>query len=162
MLCCAVLSRSVISGSLRPHEWGGLSGPPPGNLPKPGIEPKSPALQADSLLSEPTGKPSMGFTSLHYLSFIQQMFIVCLLCVSGAILVAGNTVGEPSRQKNPHPQEADILAVQANEFSRHFARVSSPQFFPSFSLRLGCLLGDSLSDVLRSPESYISCTYCSG
>ena len=31
--------------------------PPPGNLPNPGIEPKSPALQVDSLLTEPPGKP---------------------------------------------------------------------------------------------------------
>ena len=31
--------------------------PCPGNLPIPGLEPRSPALQADSLLSEPTGKP---------------------------------------------------------------------------------------------------------
>ena len=29
----------------------------PGNLPNPGIKPVSPALQADSLLSEPPGKP---------------------------------------------------------------------------------------------------------
>ena len=32
--------------------------PPPGVLSNPGIEPRSLALQADSLLSEPTGKPS--------------------------------------------------------------------------------------------------------
>ena len=31
--------------------------PPPGNLPNPGIKPRSPALQADSLLSEPPGQP---------------------------------------------------------------------------------------------------------
>ena len=31
--------------------------PPPGDLPNPGIEPRIPALQADSLPSEPTGKP---------------------------------------------------------------------------------------------------------
>ena len=30
---------------------------PPGKLPDPGIEPKSPALQADSLPTEPPGKP---------------------------------------------------------------------------------------------------------
>ena len=29
----------------------------PGDLPNPGIEPRSPALQADSLPSEPPGKP---------------------------------------------------------------------------------------------------------
>ena len=31
--------------------------PSPGDLPNLGIEPRSPALQADSLLSEPPGKP---------------------------------------------------------------------------------------------------------
>ena len=38
--------------------WSGLPFPSPGDLPVPGIEPRSPALQADSLLSEPPGKPS--------------------------------------------------------------------------------------------------------
>ena len=32
-------------------------GPSPVDLPDPGIEPRSPILQADSLLSEPPGKP---------------------------------------------------------------------------------------------------------
>ena len=32
--------------------------PPPGHIPKPGIKPGSPALQADPLPSEPPGKPS--------------------------------------------------------------------------------------------------------
>ena len=31
--------------------------PSPGDLPNPGIKPRSPALQAESLLSEPPGKP---------------------------------------------------------------------------------------------------------
>ena len=34
---------------------------PPGNLPNPGIEPRFPALQADSLRSEPLGKPTDVF-----------------------------------------------------------------------------------------------------
>ena len=37
----------------------GLPSPSPGNLPHPGIEPGSPALQADSLPSEPPGKPTV-------------------------------------------------------------------------------------------------------
>ena len=37
--------------------WNGLPFPSPGFLPDPGIESGSPALQADSLLSEPPGKP---------------------------------------------------------------------------------------------------------
>ena len=31
--------------------------PPPGHLPNPGIKPRCPALQADSLPTEPSGKP---------------------------------------------------------------------------------------------------------
>ena len=41
----------------RQEDWNGLLSPPPGDLPNPGIEPRSPALQADSLPSEPPGKP---------------------------------------------------------------------------------------------------------
>ena len=37
--------------------WSGLPFPPQGDLPNPGINPRSPALQTDSLLSEPPGKP---------------------------------------------------------------------------------------------------------
>ena len=41
----------------RQEYWSGLPFPSPGALPNPGIEPRSPALQADALLSEPPGKP---------------------------------------------------------------------------------------------------------
>ena len=37
--------------------WSGLPFPSPGDLPDPGIKPKSPKLQADALTSEPQGKP---------------------------------------------------------------------------------------------------------
>ena len=37
-------------GISRQEYWSGLPFPSPGNLPNPGIEPVSPALQADSLL----------------------------------------------------------------------------------------------------------------
>ena len=40
-------------GFSRQEYWSGLPCPPPGDLPDPGIEPGSPALQADSLPSEP-------------------------------------------------------------------------------------------------------------
>ena len=41
----------------RREYWSGLPCPPPGDLPDPRIEPRSPTLQVDSLLSEPPGKP---------------------------------------------------------------------------------------------------------
>ena len=42
----------------RQEYWSGLPFPSPGDLPDPGIEPRSPALRADALPSEPPGKPS--------------------------------------------------------------------------------------------------------
>ena len=47
-------------GFSRNEHWSGLSFPSPGDLPYSGIEPRSPALQADTLPSKPAGKPS-GF-----------------------------------------------------------------------------------------------------
>ena len=61
------ISRSVVFDFLKPHGlsvgfsrqeyWSGLSFPSPGDVPNPGIEPKSPALQVDTLPSEQPGKP---------------------------------------------------------------------------------------------------------
>ena len=45
-------------GFSRLEYWSGLPFPSAGDLPGPGIKPKSPALQVDSLPSEPPGKPS--------------------------------------------------------------------------------------------------------
>ena len=73
----AVLDCSVVSDSLWPHGlwaprllypwgssrreyWSGLSCPPPGDLPNPGIEPRSPALQVDYSPSESPGKPPIS------------------------------------------------------------------------------------------------------
>ena len=44
-------------GFSRQGYWSGLPFPSPGDLPDPGIEPRSPALWADTLTSEPQGKP---------------------------------------------------------------------------------------------------------
>ena len=40
----------------RREYWSGLPFPSPGDLPDPGIKPGSPALEADALTSEPSGK----------------------------------------------------------------------------------------------------------
>ena len=44
---------SLFMGFSRQEYWSGLPFPSPEGLPDPGIEPGSPALQADSLPSEP-------------------------------------------------------------------------------------------------------------
>ena len=77
-------SRSVMSNSLQTHglysPWnslgqntgGGSFSLLQGNLPNPGIKPGSPALQVDSLLAEPQGKPKD--TGVGSLSLLQRVF----------------------------------------------------------------------------------------
>ena len=54
----SVAYKAPLSMGFSRQEYGSeLPFPSPGDLPDPGIEPGSPALQADSLLSESPGKP---------------------------------------------------------------------------------------------------------
>ena len=55
-------------GFSRQGYWSGFPFPSPGDLPDPGIESGSPALQEDSLLSEPRGNPkySINDSYCHY------------------------------------------------------------------------------------------------
>ena len=59
-------------GFSRQEYWSGLLHPPPGDLPNPEIKPRSPTLQADSLLSEPPGKPMNS--GVRSLSLLQGIF----------------------------------------------------------------------------------------
>ena len=74
-------SHSVVFNSLWPHGqfmefsrpeyWTGWPFPSPGDVPNPGIKPRSPALKVDSLLAEPQGKPkNIGAGSLSLLQWI--------------------------------------------------------------------------------------------
>ena len=98
---CAVLNRSVVSDSATPwaavcqaplsmgfsrqEYWSGLPCPPPGDLPNPWLEPRSPASQADSLLSEPRGKLVFGAQELFIFFFfllldrneMKDSFLLC-------------------------------------------------------------------------------------
>ena len=51
-------------GFSRQEYWSGLPFPSAGDLPNPGIKPRSPALQADFLTSEPPGKLWVSIISL--------------------------------------------------------------------------------------------------
>ena len=53
----APLSLCLAWGFTRQEYWSRLPCPPPGDLYNPGIKPRFPALQADSLPSEPPRKP---------------------------------------------------------------------------------------------------------
>ena len=60
-------------GFSRQEYWRGLPCPPPGHLPDPGIKPRSPTLQADSIPSDLPGKPKN--TRVGSLSLLQGIFL---------------------------------------------------------------------------------------
>ena len=53
-------------GFSRQEYWSGLPFPSPGDLSDPGIEPRSPALQADTWTSEPPGSPKCHLAQFMY------------------------------------------------------------------------------------------------
>ena len=54
---CSPYQAPVSIGFSRQDYWSGLPFPSPGDLPNPGTKPRSPALKADALPSEPPEKP---------------------------------------------------------------------------------------------------------
>ena len=67
--------------------------PPPGDHPNPGIEPRSPALQADSLPAEPPGKLPITLSS-PWIPILAQ--VISDQKGAGSLLTQ-NTQGFPSR-----------------------------------------------------------------
>ena len=57
----------------RPEYWSGYPFPSPGDLPNPGVAPRSPSLQADSLPAESPGKSKN--TGVGSLSLLQQIIL---------------------------------------------------------------------------------------
>ena len=83
--CCAQLCLTLPSHGLklmaplsmefsRQEHWNGLPVPSPGDLTNPGIDPRSPALQTDSLPSELSGKPMSDGREVHWYKFFGKLF----------------------------------------------------------------------------------------
>ena len=76
---CSIMSNSVIPWTRKsmefssPEYWSVQLFPSPRYLPNPGIKPRSPTLQADSLPAEPPGKPKN--TKVGSLSLPQWIFL---------------------------------------------------------------------------------------
>ena len=66
--------------------WSGLPFPSPEDLPDPGIEPRSPTLQADALPSEPPGKPKgswkilLSFLGILTAPYLRSTFLMADVC----------------------------------------------------------------------------------
>ena len=72
-------------GILQARILDGLPCLPPGDLPNPGNEPRSPVLQADSLPYAPPGKPIYMFSTLN-LNINMQSYFQCPQAVSWYLL----------------------------------------------------------------------------
>ena len=69
----------------RPEHWSGEPFPSPGDRSNPGIKPRSPALQADSLPAEPQGKPSLQYS--HCLNFERHLQVSPHIAYPGFISI---------------------------------------------------------------------------
>ena len=97
----------------RPEYWSGYLFPYPGDLPNPGIKPRSPALQVDSLPVEPQGKPKN--TGEGSLSLLQRIFPTQES--NWGLLHCRWILYQLSYQGSPYKWEAHltILVCKANE-----------------------------------------------
>ena len=67
---CNLPGSYVLMGLSRQEYWNGMSFPSPGNIPDPGIEARSPTLQADSLQTEPRVKENKNILNRLYTNSI--------------------------------------------------------------------------------------------
>ena len=74
-------------GFSRQEYWSGLPFPSPGDLPDPGIEPWSPAFQADALTSEPPGK--------HLNAYLGFFFFFNLIFGGSEVKASAWNAGDP-------------------------------------------------------------------
>ena len=119
-------------GFSRQEYWSGLPYPSPGDLPNPGIEPGSPALQADSLPSEPKdlvkgcwsfAMLALGSSTWNGQSGNSTLFpdggsfwYWCLRCRKAPSSLAGPFAGHPLPLSTPVPVSpvAPVIRIDVN------------------------------------------------
>ena len=111
-------------GFSRQEYWSGLPFPSPGDLPDPGIEPRSAALQADALPSEPPGKSKLSllmhtrdtFRILFFLwensAFLEKANAVLVWCLASEREWVGGW--------RPGAEETQTWAVLGFQRERHW------------------------------------------
>ena len=107
-------------GFSRQECWSGLPFPFPGDLPNPGIEPRSPALQADTLPSEPPGN-----TTIQKHQFFSSAFFIVQL--SHPHMTTGKTIALTRR--------TFVDKVMSLLFNMLYAAAKSLQSCPTDSVR---------------------------
>ena len=105
--------------------WSEQSIPPPGDFPDPGIKPGSPALQADSLPTEPPGKPkNIGVGGL---SLLQGIFLTQES--NQDLLHCWQILYQLSYQGSPNPLNSQTPGFP-NKVAIPCLSTSSPNYWP--------------------------------
>ena len=96
----------------RPEYWSGLPFLSPGDLPNPGIEPRSPPSQADSLPGKPQGKHKN--TGMGSLSLLQWIFLTQES--NPGLLHYRRILYQMSYQGTPNKWMGDFKTLKFNQF----------------------------------------------
>ena len=123
-------------GLSRQEYWSGLPFPSPGDLPDPGIEPWSPALQADALTSEPPGKPHASKAMLTTLQASLQQYVNYEL----QDVQAGFRKGRGTRDQNANIR---WIIKKAREFQKNI------YFFIDYTKAFDCVDHNKLWKILK-------------
>ena len=99
-------------GFSKQEYWSGFPFLSPGDLPDPGIKPRSPALQADALPSEPPGKPKNVQITVQLHSF----HILARLCSKSFKLCFSSTWTENFQMHNLHLDKAEEQEIKLPTF----------------------------------------------
>ena len=94
----------------RPEYWSGYPFPSPGDLPNPGIEPRCPTLQVDSLPAEPEGKP------LFFKSFCKSLCLSPAAAAAAKLLQSCPTLCNPTDGSPPGSPIPGILQARTLEW----------------------------------------------
>ena len=150
-------------GFSRQGDWSGLPCPPPGDLPNPVIEPRSPALQEDCLGSEAPGEPRNTEVVLHAL--LQRIFLTQGSNLDLLHWQAGSLPSElPGKPTPPHspPRLQPFKWVASGNLSHHTASIPYSRQPPLSPAGLHTALSVTLIFLLNASHtsrSYICVCY---
>ena len=128
---------SLSMGSSRQEYWNGLPFPSP-DLPNPGIEPRSPTLQADSFPSEPSGKltyngESLTFQIPIFLILNSTIFNLCEeIHIFFGLPKQNSFLNGCQVQKDRNREKKNSLRTLSRAISQHFDTLPSSLFHLHF------------------------------
>ena len=100
-------------GFFRQEYWSGLPFPPPGDLPDPGLESVSPALQADSLPTGPSRKLAALMVRCNVMVSKQHIMLSCKLSTDSIFSLSGpSRPGVPTLTGTAPPELSHLYLAQ--------------------------------------------------